>query len=469
MLWSLHSGRQAMTDLHIPSRQARRDAGKALRKACARASHAEAGPGLDDRDPVALIEASNVDRLPNLLPIRHERMTESAFAFFRGTASIQAHDLTRTPSSGIRVQACGDCHLQNFGSFATPERSFVFDINDFDETLPAPWEWDLKRLATSFVLAARWRSLGRDAAAETAIQVVDAYRQAQARYADMRTMEIWYDHLSFDTVRGELADDADSARRLDAMVDKVRHQTSEQIFHKLTTPVNGMPRIVDQPPLLYHGAGDEQETRALAAPFLQAYRASLPSDRQCLFDRWTLVDAAHKVVGIGSVGTRCLIALLMADAEDPLFLQVKEARASVLEGLAGPSPWTNNGERVVTGQRLMQAASDIFLGWARGNGRDFYVRQMHDMKMSIDIARMNARLLKLYADLCGRCLARAHAKAGDPAAIAGYLGNSDAMCDAVGRYAVRYADQVERDYAQFLRAVRSGRLPIPQPDEAVVR
>ncbi|TXL81529.1 DUF2252 domain-containing protein [Vineibacter terrae] len=454
----------------IPSRQARREHGKALRKACPRASHAEPGSDLQGRDPVALIEASNVGRLPHLLAIRHERMAESAFAFFRGTALIQAHDLARTPSSGITVQACGDCHLLNFGGFATPERALVFDVNDFDETFAAPWEWDLKRLATSFVLAARWRALGSADAAAAAFRAVEAYKDAQLRYAGMKTMEIWYDHLPLDALRAALQDDAVGARQLDALIDKARHQTCEQIYHKLTRPVDGVPRIVDQPPLLFHGTGDEQETRELAAPFLKAYRDSLSSDRRALFDRWVLVDAAHKVVGVGSVGTRCLIALLMADADDPLFLQVKEARASVLEGFAGPSPWASNGERVVTGQRLMQAASDIFLGWARdGDGRDFYIRQLRDMKTAADITRMNGRLLKLYADLCGRCLARAHAKAGDAAAIAGYLGSGDAMGDAVSRYAVRYADQVERDHALFLRAVRGGRLPIRPADETLVR
>jgi uncharacterized protein (DUF2252 family) len=453
-------------------REARKLHGKALRKDCQRSSHADVILGQPERDPLALIEKSSEGRVEKLLPIRFTRMAESAFAFFRGTALLQAHDLKGTPSAGVTVQCCGDCHLMNFGGFATPERALVFDINDFDETHPGPFEWDLKRLATSFVLAARWLGF-RDRETRQVLQaLLAAYRTTQAQFAEMSVLETWYARITFDELLQDAANDAKVQKRLRKAVEKATQNTCEHVFHKITTSVHGKPRIVDEPPLLYHADPSEFDLDRDLMPFLKNYRGTLSGERQALFDRYQLVDSAYKVVGVGSVGTRCYIALFVGNQDDHLFLQIKEARPSVLEGLAGPAPFPNNGERVVVGQRLMQSASDIFLGWSRGPNGDCYLRQMRDMKLAPNLAGYTPALLTAYAGLCGRALARAHAKAGDAAAIAGYLGNGTAFDEAVAHYAAGYADQVEKDYDAFKAAIRSGRFPIetlPSEIEQAIR
>ena len=452
----------------------REQAGKALRERCPRSAHGGKimGEG-GKRDVVALIKAQNEGRLENLVPIRHGRMLQSAFAFFRGTAGLQAHDLAGTPTSGIVVQACGDCHLLNFGGFATPERKLVFDINDFDETFPAPFEWDIKRLATSFVVAARWRGFDADAARGAALEVVRSYRKSMRRRMDSSVLEAWYSRITADDVlalAGKVGDELVS--RVEERVDEARKATHERVFNRLTTNSKGLPRIVDQPPLLYH-LGKRLLKDEHVAEFLDRYRDTLSPERRFLFDRYQVVDYALKVVGVGSVGTRCFVVLLMASPDDPLFLQVKEARRSVLEPYAKSHAkskmFKHSGERIVVGQRLMQSASDIFLGWAKGvRGKDFYVRQLRDMKTSPEIETMQPETLETYAGLCGMALARAHDKAGDAAMIAGYLGGKDTFDEAIADYALAYADQVERDFAVFAAAVRSGKLKSDLSPDALV-
>ncbi len=448
-----------MAKPRVRTREERRLSGRALRGQCPRALHGKVilGQG-DERDIVELIEASNEDRLDNLIPIRHGRMLQSAFAFFRGTAAIQAHDLAGTPSSGVIVQACGDCHLVNFGGFATPERNIIFDISDFDETHQAPFEWDLKRLAASFVVAARWRGFKADQARETAIEAVASYRRAMRANAGRGVLEGWYARITLEDIPALAGDEAGLRARFDKKVAKARMQTHERVFDKLTAPgPDGLPRIADQPPLLYHSP---EVTGKVAGAFFKAYRETLAEERRLLFDRFTYVDTVLKVVGVGSVGTRCLVSLFLAAPDDPLFLQIKEARRSVLEPYLGRAKIAHHGQRIVAGQRLLQSASDIFLGWANGpgGGRDFYVRQLRDMKAAPEVETQTPRLMRGHATVCGMALARAHAKAGDAAKIAGYLGGSDKFDRAVGDYAVAYADQVERDYAAFTNAVSNGRL-----------
>jgi uncharacterized protein (DUF2252 family) len=400
-------------------------------------------------------------------------MAESAFAFFRGAANLQAHDLKGTPSTGLTVQCCGDCHLMNFGGFATPERALVFDINDFDETLPGPFEWDVKRLATSFVLAARWLNFSAGDARRAVEAAVAAYRSSLERFAGMTVLETWYARITLDDLLKEYASDPKIVKMLQDSVAKAAQSTTEHVFHKITTVANGKPRIADQPPVLFHPNPSELDMERDVRPFFEGYKSTLAKDRAVLFDRFQIVDGAYKVVGVGSVGTRCFIVLFSGDQDDHLFLQVKEARRSVLEGLAGPSPFANNGERIVTGQRLMQSASDIFLGWSRGmHDRDFYVRQLRDMKIAPDLTGYSPRILAGYGRLCGRTLARAHAKAGDAATIAGYLGTTSVFDEAIADYALAYADQVERDYESFRNAIRAGRFPIetlPSETEQAIR
>jgi len=447
-----------MAKIVIPTTEEHVQAGKLLRDKCPRTSHGKVilGQG-DKRDLVALIEQSNKGRLENLVPVRHGRMLQSAFAYFRGTADIHAYDLAGTPTSGINVQCCGDCHLVNFGGFATPERTLVFDINDFDETLPGPFEWDIKRLAASFIVAARWRGFPANKERALAGEVVKSYRESMKAQAGTPILETWYDKVTVEHMLAIFGKDSKYEALLKEEVAQASKQTSEHVFHKLTTPINGLPRIVDQPPLLYHPReGDLRE--GVVKDFLKSYRESLEQQRRELLDRFQPVDVAVKVVGVGSVGTQCYIVLLLAAPNDPLFLQVKEARTSVLARYAKQRV-KNNGERVVDGQRLMQSASDIFLGWAKGReGRDFYVRQLRDMKMPPLIESQSPKVMHDYATLCGLVLARAHAKAGDPSIISGYLGSNDVFDQAIADYAIAYADQVERDYASFVKAVRSGRL-----------
>ena len=383
-------------------------------------------------------------------------MLRSPFTFYRGSAGLMAYDLATTPTTKIKVQCCGDCHLMNFGLFATPERNLIFDLNDFDETLPAPWEWDLKRLAVSFVVAARANRFSDKEGRGVAIECARAYREHLRACSKKSPLDVWYERLDEQALI-EMAPDAAGRKRREAGMKKARQRIGEHLFPSISTEVGGHPHLVDQPPILFHTP--KKEHAEAFREGLEAYRLSLPDDRRVLFDRYHLEDAAVKVVGIGSVGTRCFVGLFFSPEGHPLLLQFKEARRSVLEPYAGKSVYQNQGQRVVVGQRLMQSASDIFLGWARGRGsRDFFGRQLRDMKFSAPVEGLSAPQLKLYAELCGSTLARAHAKSGDAATISGYLGKSDAFDQAIGKFALAYADQNERDHAALVAAVKAGRV-----------
>ncbi len=438
----------------------RRAEGKKLRDAVPRADHGGWNPFKERRDPVELVLAQNEGRLPNLVPIRHGRMLQSPFAFYRGSAAIMAADLAHTPSSGLRVQACGDAHLSNFGGFATPERNLVFDINDLDETLPAPWEWDVKRLTASVVLAGRHIQLKQSESVAAARAAVRSYREHMAEYAFMKALEIWYDKIDLQRLLDHVDDKKARARMLQRIEQARGRSVTEHDFPKLAEHLGSTPSIKDNPPLIYHSAEIKKDagSEELKAAWM-LYRESLPEQTRLLFDRFHLCDMALKVVGVGSVGTMCMVALLMAADNDPLFLQIKQANASVLEPYAGKSLHNNHGQRVVVGQRLMQSASDIFLGWSQGHrGRHFYVRQLRDMKLSAIIEGFDDELLRTYAEACGWALARAHARSGDAAMISGYMGSSSMFDEAICDFAVDYADQAERDHKAFLKAVREGRV-----------
>ena len=396
----------------------REAAGRVLRDRVPRGVHGDWKLRGEQRDPIAILEKSNRGRLPELKPIRYGRMLRSPFTFLRGSAAVMANDLARTPTTGALVQACGDCHLLNFGLFATPERKLVFDINDFDETLPGPWEWDLKRLVASIVVACRDNGLSDAQARDAVVDCTRAYREHMGKCALMTPLDVWYEHLDFQTAI-ERASDAETKKIRTRLAAKARQRVIEHLFPKITRLAGGQHRLVDQPPLLFHVAEADFVERVRTG--LSAYRQTLSDDRRVLLDRYRLVDCALKVVGIGSVGTRCYVALLMSDENHPLMLQFKEAGRSVLEPYTKKSAYDNQGQRVVIGQRLMQSSSDIFLGWARGRrGYDFYVRQLRDMKMSIPLDRLSAQHLNQYAGGCGWTLARAHAKSGD-AVVLGQL------------------------------------------------
>ncbi|MCU0976958.1 MAG: DUF2252 domain-containing protein [Steroidobacteraceae bacterium] len=432
-------------------------AGKALREALPR--HLHAGwkpPSKGQRDPIAILEASNQDRVPDLVPIRYGRMLRSPFTFLRGSAGLMASDLARTPSTGLRVQACGDCHLMNFGLFATPERNLIFDINDFDETLPAPWEWDVKRLAVSFAVAARDNGHTDAQARAAAIGCVRSYREHLRDYSKRSPLDVWYDRLD-EKALIEAAPDAEALERRKSYAAKARTRVAEYLFPKISEEVGGRRRLVDQLPTLFHV--QEEDAIELVRLALVEYRRSLPDPVRVMFDRYRLEDFAVKVVGIGSVGTRCFVGLFFSPENHPLLLQFKEARHSVLEPFAGKSSYDNQGQRVVCGQRLMQSSSDILLGWTRSiRGRDFFIRQLRDMKLSLPVEGASPVQLKRYADYCGWTLARAHAKSGDAATISGYLGRTDNFDQAIGRFALAYADQNERDYSALVAAVKAGRV-----------
>ena len=457
----LPTAAEAATVAHGPDHSAfaRRAHGKSLRNSVPRRAHAGWTSPADRLDPVDLLIASNAGRLPQLIPIRFGRMKQSPFTFYRGSAGLMAADLSTTPVSGLRVQACGDAHLMNFGGFATPERNIVFDINDLDETLPASWEWDLKRLAASMVIAGRDLGLNESDCADAADATTRSYRKHMVDYSRMRALEVWYETIGVEAV---LASQEGEARtRIRQRVEKAQQRsTPEVIFPKLAEQSGDLPRIKDEPPLIFHPDPEEfQGLKTNAIEQLEQYRESLPNHVRVLFDRYRLADIAIKVVGIGSVGTICGLCLFIAADSDPLFLQIKEARQSVLEPYAGKSVYQNNGQRVVEGQRLMQSASDIFLGWYRtARGADAYIRQLRDAKISAAIEDMDADLLRDYGKLCAWALAKAHARSGDPARIAGYMGSSDAFDEAITEFAVDYADQAERDYQLFVKAVRSGRI-----------
>ncbi len=435
-------------------------AGRALRKDVPRSSHGDWEAATDRPDPVAVLEAQAESRVTELVPIRHGRMAESPFGFFRGAAAGMAADLASTPSTGIMVQLCGDGHLVNFGGFATPERRLIFDVNDFDETLPGPWEWDLKRLGASFAVAARSKDLPDEIGEAAVLRMTLAYAGLLSGFATTPTLDAW--HWSIDTellvAMAEAVGDAETQRRFDQAIARAHAHSNLQAVHKLTAVVDGRRRIVDQLPLVGH-VGDDDVDRMQS--LLDGYRASLPDDVRHLLDRFTLADAARKVVGVGSVGTRCWIALLEGGgADDPLILQIKEAEASVLEPHLGRSAYDNHARRVVEGQRLVQAASDLFLGWTHDetSSVDYYWRNLRDMKVSADVNSLPTSTFLNYAELCGGTLARAHARSGDAAAISGYLGKGDVFGNALGRFATSYADQNALDHAALVQAIKDGRV-----------
>lgn len=442
----------------LHSREERIAAGRALRERVPRESHAGWRPPADRRDPVAILKDSNVGRIPELVPIRYGRMLPNPFAFLRGSAGLMASDLANTPVSGLRVQACGDCHLLNFGLFATPERNLVFDINDFDETLPAPWEWDIKRLAVSFVAALRDIRLSDKQARAAAEECVHAYRTRLRQLSKMSPLEVWYDRLDSQEIIA-MAPDAKIREKRESMVTKAKRRIGEYLFPEISHEVAGRRRLIDHPPALFHiNQEKDPDHDALILEALETYRESLPDERRILFDRYVLEDVVIKAVGIGSVGTMCFVGLFFSAENHPLLLQFKQAGPSVLEPYAGKSQYENHGQRVVVGQRLIQSASDIFLGWTRSRrGRDFFIRQLRDMKMSVRIEEgATPKQTLLYAELCGRTLAHSHAKSGDAAMISGYLGKADVFDQAVGEFAIAYADQNEKDYQALVAAVKAG-------------
>jgi uncharacterized protein (DUF2252 family) len=503
----------AVRKIAHPSIDDRKARGLAARDQAALSSHTKWRPGADRPDPVGLLEEQDATREPDLVPVRHGRMMASPFTFYRGAAKVMAADLKDTPVAGLDAQLCGDAHLSNFGAFASPERVLLFDVNDFDETLPGPFEYDVKRMAASFTIAGRNNGFSKADIRAATLASVRAYREAMAAFAQMGTMDIWYAHLDEDELRAgirnvvagmakqektakkaekagrqakapkrqekraakqEKADREEetaaktAGKRAEKILAKAHTRDSLQALSKLAEQVDGKYRIVSQPPIVVpardmaatYGLSQKQVMPAIRGQF-RAYRATLQDDRRQLLERFEIVDAARKVVGVGSVGTRAFIVLLQGrDAQDPLFLQIKEATASVLEPYVRRSRYRQHGERVVQGQRMMQAASDIYLGWTKGLDvrRHFYWRQLRDMKGSVDVEAMIPLGLTYYARICGWTLARAHARSGDPVAMAEYLGESDAFDNSITGFSERYADQNERDYQQFVNAVRSGRL-----------
>ena len=441
----------------------RRAFGLALRKHCSRKAHARWRPPHGRADPVATLIASNRGRLKNLIPLRYGRMMASPFTFYRGAAAIMAGDLARTPATGVMLQACGDCHLLNFGGFATPERKVVFDINDFDETAIAPWEWDVKRLVASFVIAGRSNRFSKQACREAAWCAAQRYREQMAEYAASSVLGSWYAAIDLEALvtTGTDEDFRPFTRR--KVLESAEAGDQHHELHKLTHQEGDEPRITDSPPLVYHIDDIQKHRRyhrAIERSFAE-YRETLIPSRRVLLDRYRIVDVAIKVVGVGSVGTECGVALMMSGNGDPLFLQFKEARASVLEPYAGPSAFKHHGQRVVVGQHIMQAASDILLGWATwSDGRHMYIRQLSDVKIKPVIEVMKPVNLSRYARACGWALARAHARSGDAVMLSAYMGKGTQFEDALASFAVAYADQNERDYAKLMKAIHAGRIPV---------
>jgi uncharacterized protein (DUF2252 family) len=447
--------------------------GRAARREVPRSSHADFAPGTNRPDPVALLEQQAVSRVPELVPIRYGRMLVSPFTFYRGAALIMASDLATTPRSGMVTQICGDAHLLNFGVYASPERRLEFGLNDFDETHPGPWEWDVKRLAASFAIAGRDNGFSRKERRKVLMALMGRYRASMADHAAMANLDVWYSRGDVEAALGELRRDMNSAtrKRAEASLAKARTRTSLQAFDKLTHVVDGERRIISDPPLiqpieeLFDGM-ERDQLHELLRGVIRSYRRTLQSDRRHLLEEFRLVDMARKVVGVGSVGTRAWIILLLGrDDTDPLFLQAKEAQASVLEEFVGHRDRRSAGERVVHGQHLMQASSDIFLGWDRVQGvdgvdRDFYVRQLRDWKGAATVETMTPSAMSNYARMCATSLARAHARSGDRIAIAAYLGNSDSFDRAIAEFSEAYADQNERDYDALLQAEKDGRITV---------
>jgi uncharacterized protein (DUF2252 family) len=460
---------RAVTHLSVAERVAR---GKAARKETPRSSHAGFQPAPARSDPVAQLESQAKTRLPELVPIRYGRMLVSAFTFYRGAASIMAEDLATTPRSGLIVQCCGDAHLSNFGVFASPERRLVFDVNDFDETLPGPWEWDVKRLAASLMIAANDNGFAAKRGEQIVLAALETYRTSMRDFAAMPNLDVWYSHLDVDDFVAKYGSQVSPRQvsRAQKQFAKARTRDSMSTFAKLTHVVDGRVEIVDESPLivpirkLAEGAPEEALFKGLRA-LIRRYRNTLEVDRRTLLEQFQLYDLARKVVGVGSVGTRAWIALFMGrDQKDPLFLQLKEAESSVLEAYLGASQFSNHGQRVVTGQRLMQATTDIFLGWLHvpagldGQARDFYVRQLKDWKGSALIEQMNPDGMANYGRLCAWTLSRAHARSGDRIAIASYLGSGPVFDHALVDFATAYAQQNARDYKQLQAAVKAGRI-----------
>jgi len=439
-----------------PTRKEQYAAGKALRETCPRQAHAAWKPPADRRDAVELVLAAEQGRVEDLLPLRHGRMVRSAFTFYRGAALTMAADLATTPTTGIRVQCCGDAHLCNFGGFATPERRIIFSINDLDETLPAPWEWDIKRLAASFVVACRDNGLSEAVARDAVMTCVHSYRDSMAEFSQLKTLELWYRSLSAEELLGGLPPKL--RKRIIKRVEKEQAKSrGEEMFPKLAEKRGNVHVIKDQLPTIFHAEGHPPgEVQQAVRDALVAYHETLPTAYRALLDRYELRDAAIKVVGVGSVGTLCWVLLFTAGDADPLFLQVKEARASVLEPYAGQSVFPNQGQRVVDGYRRMQPASDMFLGWSRGPKRDFFIRQLRDMKLGPMVEIFGQVEMEFYATWCGKALALSHARSGNSAMISGYVGKSDTLDKALAAFSVAYADQNEKDHAALARAVRKG-------------
>ena len=413
----------------------------------------------DRPDPVRLVLKADEGRLPDLLPLRHGRMVASPFTFYRGSALAMAVDLAGLPSTGVRVQCGGDSHLVNFRGLATPERQVIFAINDLDETLPAPWEWDLKRLATSFVIACRDNGLSESVAKDAALSCVSSYREHMAEFAEMKVLDLWYFAVEAEMLISSVKDAGIRRGAIKNLAKARASSTSEGLFPKLIDNSNGSQVIRDQPPAIFHWKDHRRGMHPEVRVAFAKYRETLAPANRMLLDRYQFKDAAIKVVGVGSVGTSCWIMLLMARDEDPLILQVKEARASVLEAYEGKSVFPNHGQRVVNGHRLMQPASDIFLGWTEGRrGRHFYIRQLRDVKIKFAVETFAADRMTVFAQCCGYSLALSHARSGDAAVISGYLGKSDAFDKALAAFSVAYADQNEKDHAALKRAIRDGKV-----------
>ena len=454
-----------------PSAAERAAAGKAARAEVPRSSHREWRPAADRPDPVAVLERQAATRVSQLIPLRHGRMLATPFTFFRGAAAIMAADLAGSPESGFSVQACGDAHLSNFGAFAAPDRRLVFDVNDFDETLPGPWEWDVKRLAASIAVGGRDRGFGRAERRRIVRAAVARYRQSMRRLAAASNLDAWYTRLEVEGIAQRFSADVSRKQRktFERNVAKARAKDSMRAFNKLTHEVGGELRIISDPPLIVPldelvDPAERGDVEGRVRAILEQYRTTISEDRRYLFDGYRYVHAAMKVVGVGSVGTRAWIVLMLGrDDQDPLFLQIKEAQESVLEPHTAPSRFSHHGERVVQGQRLTQAASDVFLGWVTATGidgedRDFYVRQLWDWKGSAQVELMSPRGLTAYGQVCGATLARAHARSGDRIAIGAYLGRKPSFDDAITEFAEAYADQNERDYEALMEAVGDGRI-----------
>jgi len=425
----------------------RRAAGRELRNKVPRSIHAEWTPAADRPDPLSLLEEQNRSRLAHLVPLRYQRMAASPFTFLRGSAIVMAQDMATTPVTGIQVQVCGDAHLNNFGIYATPERNQVFDVNDFDETLPGPWEWDIKRLAASIVLGGRTNGFPAATNRQAVLNCAQSYREHMWKYSDMRHIDVWYSRIDYES---SLQFVHPTFRwYITKQREKSRQRSSLQAFPKLTMQVDGQHRFKDDPPLIAHL--DDEELILQLKGLVDAYRPSVQEDRQVLLSKYQCVDVAQKVVGVGSVGTRCYVVLLLGnDSNDPLLLQIKEAQPSVLERHLGPSGYANHAQRVVCGQRLMQAASDLFLGWTRLGSTDYYIRQLRDMKLTVNIETLSEGGFIEYCRFCGWALARAHARSGDSAQISGYLGRSDVFDRAIAAFAETYAGQAERDHATLV-------------------